>query len=127
MRAVNAALADLRFYLRAWRAWTRAWRAPLGLPSAVAWLKVMPPTPAWSYDDTDPEVDSFILRAINAEVESLPVAQRAAVRLMYLNEVLPSVFRSARLSQNELRRLCSEAEAEMIPRLRVRGVVLGGA
>ena len=87
----------------------------------------MPPTPAWSYDDTDPEVDSFVLRAINAEIESLPVNKRAAVRQTYLNEILPSVFRSGHLSQEEVRRLCTEAEVEMIPRLRVRGVVLGGA
>ena len=125
MKAVSTALDDLRYYLRAWRSWVRAWRAPLGYPSAVPWLRVIPPTPAWSCDDSDPDVDAFILRAINAEVESLPPTKRAAVRLTYLNETLPSVFRGARFDQVEARRLCAEAEVEMIPRLRVRGVVLG--
>ena len=121
------ALADLRYYLRAWRAWVRAWRAPLGFPSAVAWLRIMPPTPQWGSDDTDPEVDAYILRVINSEIENLPAEKRAALRFTYLNEGLPAVFRSGRLSREELRRLCDEAEVEMVPRLRVRGIVLGGA
>ena len=121
MTAVENAVDHLRYYLRAWRAWVRAWRAPLGFPSAVPWLRVMPPTPAWGYDDTDPDVDHFILRAINAEVESLPPRKRAAVRQIYLNETL--IY--TRSTPDEIRRLCDEAETEMVPRLRVRGVVLG--
>ena len=124
---VDTAVDDLRYYLRAWRSWTRAWRAPLGLPSSVAWLRIMPPTPAWSCEDTDPEVDGFILRTLNAVIESLPANKRAAVRITYLNETLPASFRSGRMSHDELRRLCSEAAVEMIPKLRVRGVLLGGS
>lgn len=123
---MTSPLEQLRQYLRAWRGWMRAWRAPLGLPGAVPWLRVMPPTPAWSCEDTDGGVDGYIMRAINAEVDSLPVRKRAALRFIYLNEDLPCVFRSNRLTPNELRTLCAEAEVEMIPRLRGRGVVLGG-
>ena len=124
---MDRALDDLRYYLRAWRAWTRAWRAPLNYSSCVPWLRVMPPTPAWEAQDDDHQVDAYILRAISAEVESLPALKRAAVRLVYMNEVLPAVFRSGRMKRDEVFRLCDEAELEMIPKLRVRGVVLGSA
>ena len=110
-------IEELQFYLRAWRAWVRAWRAPLGAPSAVAWLGVIHPTPSWESED-DAGVDSFILRAVDAEVESLPPNKRAAVRQYYLNE-------AGRLPAEMMRSLCAEAEAEMIPKLRIRGVVLG--
>jgi pyruvate-formate lyase-activating enzyme len=83
----------------------------------------MTPTPAWNCDDADPNVDSFILRAIDAEVESLPPRKRAAVRQYYLNETLTG----PKSTREELRRLCDEAEEEMVPRLRQRGVVLGDA
>jgi DNA-directed RNA polymerase specialized sigma24 family protein len=121
MKVVSRALDELRYYLRAWRSWVRAWRAPLGLPSSVAWLGVMPPTPAWDVDDADQNVDSFILRAIDAEIESLSPKKRAALRQYYLNEALSA----GKSTREEASRLCSEAEVEMIPRLRARGVVLG--
>ena len=111
-------IEELQFYLRAWRAWVRAWRAPLGAPSAVPWLGVIKATPSWESED-DSGVDSFILRAVDAEVESLPPHKRAAVRQYYLNEALTSMPRET------LKALCDEAEAEMIPKLRIRGVVLG--
>lgn len=110
---------ELQFYLRAWRAWVRAWRAPLGAPSAVPWCQVIHPTPSWDVDDGDPGVDTFILRAVDAEIESLPPNKRAAVRQFYLNESI------ARMPQDTMRALCTEAEIEMIPKLRSRGVVLG--
>jgi hypothetical protein len=121
------ALDDLRHYLRAWRRWVRDWRAPLGYPGAVPFVREMVPVVSGGWDTHDEEVDSHILRAIDAEVESLPVDQRAAVRLVYLNEVASAVFRSGRMSMETARRLCYEAEVEMVPRLRVRGVVLGGS
>ena len=108
---------ELQFYLRAWRAWVQAWRAPLGAPSAVPWLGVIKATPSLESED-DQGVDSFILRAVDAEVESLPSNKRAAVRQYYLNE-------SGRLPAEMMRTLCAEAEIEMIPKLRIRGVVLG--
>lgn len=80
-----------------------------------------------AYDEIeDDDINAIVMRAIDAEVESLPAAKRAAVRLVYLNEEVAAVFRSNRMSMQEARRLCAEAELEMVPRLRVRGVVLGG-
>lgn len=127
MIASSRSVDELRYYLRAWRSWVRAWRAPLGFPSSVAWLGVMPPTPAWECDDADPTVDSFILRAVDAEVESLPPMKRVAVRQCYLNEAHTAVQSTGKMSREEARRLCDEAEFEMVPRLRARGVVLGDA
>ncbi len=124
----DCAVDDLRHYLRAWSRWVRAWRAPLGIPSTVAIVSRMIPTvDSWSsHEDTDETIEAHILREVDREIERLPPNQRAAVRLTYLNETLPAVFRSARMSQEEVRRLCNLAEAEMVPRLRIRGVVLGG-
>jgi ABC-type lipopolysaccharide export system ATPase subunit len=76
----------------------------------------------YRYED---EIESHILHAIEAVVDSLPGNKRAAVRLVYLREEV-AVFRSLRMSLEEAVRLCNEAEVEMIPKLRARGVVLGG-
>ena len=90
----------------------------MGAPSAVPWLGVIHATPSWESDE-DTGVDSFILRAVDAEVESLPHNKRAAVRQYYLNESIN------RMPAAEVKALCAEAEADMIPKLRIRGVVLG--
>ena len=74
----------------------------------------------------DEEVEGWIMRAVDASVEDVEPRKRASVRLTYLNEVLPAVFRSLRISDQEARRLTAQAEVELIPRLRIRGVVLGG-
>ena len=74
----------------------------------------------------DEEVEGWIMRAVDASVEDLEPRKRASVRLIYLNEVLPAVFRSLRISDQEARRLTAQAEVELIPKLRIRGVVLGG-
>lgn len=126
MRREDPALEDLRFYLRAWRRWVRNWAAPLGYPPEAPFVRSMRPTVAPDGADQDQEVDGFILRTIDAQIESLPARKRAAVRLIYLNETLPAVFNSCRMTMQEARRLTSEAELEMVPLLRVRGVVLGG-
>ena len=126
MRREDPALEDLRYYLRAWRRWVRSWAAPLGYPSECTFVRHMKPAVAWDGSDQEQEVDGFILRAIDAEIENLNARARAAVRLFYLNETLPAVFSSKRMSPEEARRLTAEAEVEMIPKLRVKGVVLGG-
>lgn len=104
----------------------RNWSAPLGYPSQCTFVRVMRPSVAWDGSDTEQEVDQWILRAVDTEVEGLPSRQRAAVRLVYLNETGPEVFSSSRMTPGEAHRLTAEAEVEMIPRLRIRGVVLGG-
>lgn len=126
MMARDTALDDVRYYLRAWRRWVRDWRAPLGAPSAVTWVDQCLPTVCGDADTDDQQIDVHILRSVNAEVESLPTDMRTAVRLVYLNEIGPSVFRSGRMTMETARRLCARAEEDMVPRLRARGVVLGG-
>ena len=74
----------------------------------------------------DEEIEDSILRAVDAEVDSLPTIKRVAVRLIYLREQGSAVYRSGRMSVEEAVRICNQAELEMIPRLRIRGVVLGG-
>lgn len=74
----------------------------------------------------DEEVEGWIMRAVDASVEDLEPVKRASVRLVYLNEILPAVFRSNRISESEARRLTYDAEVELIPKLRLRGVVVGG-
>lgn len=131
---MDRSLEDVRYYLWAWRRWISGWRAPLGFPGAIPTARLMVPTVAWDStdnagaeaDEIADEIGGHILRAVDAEVESLPANKRAAVRLTYLNEALPAVFRSCRMERDEVRRLCAEAEVEMVPKLRIRGVVLGG-
>lgn len=125
-RREDPAVEDVRFYLRLWRRWTRAWRAPLGYPSQVAWVRVMPPTPAWESSDMDEEVEGWIMRAVEASVEDLEPRKRASVRLVYLNEVLPAVFHSNRITDQEAKRLTALAEVELVGKFRERGVVVGG-
>lgn len=130
------ALEELRHYLTSWRRWERAWKPKLGYPSA--WPMASIPSKAavscGNMDDALEEpyryeeaIEGHILKAIHAVVESLPANKRAAVRLIYLREEPgKAVFRSGRMTLEEATRLCNEAEIEMIPKLRARGVLLGG-
>lgn len=124
--AQDTGLNDLRYYLRAWSRWVRAWRAPLGLPSCVSMVgQMLPSVSGWSHDeDIDDSINAHVLREIDREIERLPALERAAVKLFYLNEVLPAVFRSNRMTMVQMRELCIRAEREMLPKLIVRGVVL---
>jgi hypothetical protein len=99
----------------------------------MARIPVNPPVGCGNMDDQleepyryEDEIEDSILRAVDAEVESLPTIKRCAVRLIYLREQGSAVYRSGRMSVEEAVRICNQAEVEMIPRLRIRGVVLGG-
>lgn len=111
------------------------WRPKLGYPPEAPYVRLMRPAVsvgnaednyADSYWDSSEEADEWILKAIDAEVESLDAIKRAAVRMVYLREIGPAVFRLNRISMEEAARLCDLAELEMVPRLRAKGVVLGG-
>ena len=132
----SLALNDLRHYLRAWRRWTRSWRPGLGYPPSWPLAKV-PNKPAVSCGNVEDaleepyrfeeDIEDHILKAIDAVVDSLPADKRAAVRLVYLREEPGmAVFRSGRMSLEVAAVLCNAAEVEMIPMLRLKGVVLGG-
>lgn len=80
-----------------------------------------------SFHETSDDVDEWIVKAVDAEIESLDKEHRSAVRLVYLREEYGAVFRSNRMSMERAALLCDEAELQMIPRLRAKGVVLGGS
>lgn len=106
----------------------------MGYPHEAPFVKQMVPVVAWDSsvdqraeaDQAEAQVEDFILRAVDTEVEGLPTMKRAAVRLIYLREMAPAVFRSGRMTLEEAAMLCNAAEIEMIPRLRVKGVMIGG-
>lgn len=86
-----------------------------------------PTVSGWSHiEDIDESLDTWIMKKLDAEIQNLSAEQRAALRLSYLNEILPAVFRSARWDRRTFNKLVAEAELELIPRLRAKGVVLGG-
>lgn len=128
------ALADLQHYLRAWAWKSRQWRAKLGYPPQSPFVRVMRPVVAWSSsedlmaetDEAFDKVSGFIFDAIDAEVDRLPALKRAALKLTYLREVDYAVYRSNRMTNREARQMAREVELELIPKLRARGVVLGG-
>ena len=128
------ALADLQHYLRAWAWKSRQWRSNLGYPRQSPLVRVMRPVVSWSsaedeLAETDEAFDSvsgFIFAAIDAEVDRLPTTKRAALKLTYLREVDYAVYRSNRMTNREAKHIASEVEVELIPKLRARGVVLGG-
>jgi hypothetical protein len=92
----------------------------------------MVPTVGWSSsadeltesDDREERVSSHVMTAIDAEVESLPSMLRAALKLVYMNEMGPDVFKHNRMSKAEAAHLCDRAERAMLPGLARRGVVL---
>jgi aconitase B len=100
----------------------------------MARIPVNPPIGCGNLDDQleepyryEEEIEDSILRAIDAEVDNLNNLKRAAVRLIYLREEPgKAVFRSGRMSVEHAYMLCNQAEIEMIPKLRAKGVVLGG-
>lgn len=131
----TAALSDLRHFLRCWRRWIRGWRPNLGYPPEVPWLRLIKATTlgignADDYADEfwaqSEEVDDYILRTVDAVVESLQPLNRAAVRMVYLREIGPAVLRTGRMSMAEASLLCDAAETQMVPALRAKGIVLGG-
>ena len=134
MKTEDLAQRDVQYYLRAWRRWVRSWTPALGYPHEAPFVKHMVPVVSWDSsedqlaqaDEADQQVAEFVLRAVDTEVEALATLKRAAVRLIYLNETAPAVFRSGRMSLERAAYLCEVAELEMIPGLRLRGVILGG-
>ena len=120
-------LQSVQKLLRDWRYWKRGWKPDLGYPHAVPYIHQMRPI-FDSYtegEDYDRIIDTAEMRAVDAAVEKdLTPPQRAAVLLVYLNEIGPAVFRSNRMPMDQAKRLCYEAELALIPALRRRDVRL---
>ena len=121
------ALDDVRYYLRAWRWWCIRWRPDLGYPHASPIVTNMLPVVSWDseedqraeLDQVDEEVDEQILHKVDQAIELLPVPKRMAVKAVYLRECCLMPIKAAR-------RLCNEAEVDLIAMLRRKNVLLGG-
>jgi hypothetical protein len=116
-------LEDVRYYLRAWRRWCLAWRPFFGIRSCLDDLEC---PPAWDSDEDqqaeaterDSEISDYILHRVDQCVERLPKRKRLSVRCVYLRE-------HCDIPVKEARRLCDEAEADLVPMLRARNVLVG--
>lgn len=128
------AIADLQHYLRAWAWRARQWNAKLGYPTQAPFVRIMRPVVGWSssedlmaeIDEAFDKVSNFVFDAIDAEVERLPTMKRAALKLTYLREVDYAVYHSNRMTNIDAKRIARVVEAELVPKLRARGIVLGG-
>ena len=100
----------------------------MGYPKAVPYIHQMRPT-FDSYtegEDYDRIIDAAEMRAVDAAVEKdLSPQQRAAVNLVYLNEIGPAVWRSNRITKAQTRAFCDQAEAVLPKALKRRNVRLG--
>jgi hypothetical protein len=131
---VDYAIADLQHYLRAWAWRARQWKVRLGYPTQAPFVRIMRPVVSWDStedqlaqsDEMFDEIAGFIFDAIDAEVDRLPTMKRAALKLAYLREVDYAVYHSNRMTNRDARRIARDVEVELIPRMRARGVVLGG-
>lgn len=121
------ALRSVQDLLRQWARWDRRWKPKHGYPSAVPYLDNIRPT-VDSYsegEDYDEEIDAAAMKSIDQALEhDLTRHQAIAIRMTYLNEVGPAVWRSNRVPRAQVRRLCEEAELALIPALRRRHVRL---
>ena len=120
-------LQSVRDLLRDWRRWKRGWWPHLGLPGAVPYFNQMRPTfdGYTEGDDYDRLIDAATMLAVDQAVEKdLTPSQRMAVKVIYLNEIGPAVWRSNRLPVSQVRRLCEEAELLLVVSLRRRDVRL---
>ena len=129
----SRAIETLQHYLRAWARRCRAWRpSELGYKNKTSIVNLMVPAVAWSstedeqaeMDESEDQISSHVMTSLDAEVESLPTMLRAALKLHYLNEMGPDVWRHNRMSKSEVLHLSARAESAMIPGLLRRGVVL---
>lgn len=122
-------LQSVRQLLRDWVRWKRNWFPDLGAPHAVAWLdEVLPSRPMDGYDDPDGDdsrIHAWTMKHVDDAVEKeLTQAQRVAVKMIYLRETGPAVWRSNRIPIEQCKNLCLEAEVTLIKALRRRDVRL---
>lgn len=123
----RSALDSVRELLRDWRRWKRGWWPNLGFAGAVPYIDQMRPM-FDSYtegEDYDRLIDASTMLAVDQAVEKdLTPSQRAAVMVIYLNEIGPAVWRSNRVPLSQVWRLCEEAERVLVVALRRRDVRL---
>ena len=120
-------IQSVRELLRDWARWTRRWRPSLNSLSSVPYLDNMLPT-IDSYaegEDYDEEINAVVMLAVDHAVErDLTRPQSIAIRMTYMNEIGPAVWRSNRIPVEQVKVLCQEAEFALIPALLRRNVRL---
>lgn len=121
--ADNNELERLRWYLREWVSWVHDWFPRLGYPSAVPYLYAMRPSVATASEAEDGR-DQFAMHILDAAVDSLPPDERAALRVFYLREAGPAVWRSNRIPLEQIAVLCEQAELHLIPIVKSKGLAL---
>lgn len=124
MSAHKDKLQKLCGHLRDWARWVRGWRPPLGFPTHVPYLHEMRPTVAPDSEDvTGP--DPWVMQKVDECVCALkPPILSHAIRIRYLNEIGPAVFRSGRAGKDDIKQLANAAEIKLIPMVEEKGVVL---
>jgi hypothetical protein len=117
----------VRALLREWTAYRRRWSPDIGYPHAVPWLdEVRGSVDGWTEGaDYDLKIKANEMRQVDEAVRlELSHDHQHAIFVVYLNEVGPAVWRSARKPMPEIRRLCEEAELRLVPLLRRRDIAL---
>lgn len=120
-------IKQMQDLLREWRRWKASWWPQNGFPSAVPYVDSMRGSrPMDGYDDPDGDdarIRAVEMRAVDRLVDSLSSPHKAAIGVVYLNEIGPSVWRSNRLPHNQVKRIAAEAERLMLPGFRREGLI----
>ena len=118
-------LGIVRGLLKDWVRYRRGWRPDNGYPHAVPWIdQVKGHFDSWTEgDDYDIRIHATNMRHVDEAINALPNEFRHALFVVYLNEAGPAVWRSNRMSMEQIKGLCVRAEGLLIPALRRRDVL----
>lgn len=127
----DAHLDRLRVYLSDWQEWEQRFRVDLGVPNAAAWSKYMDGQFAEVERSDGSTINVEAMRIIDRGMDELAQAKpelSIAIRWRYLNiNVDAHVFRFKRLaglSLTQLDDMADEAERELLPIVKRKGLVL---
>ena len=118
-------LKTIRELLHEWTRYRRGWRPDNGYPHAVPWInQIRGHVDGWTEgDDYDLRIRAVQMRHVDEAIKALPGECQHAIAVVYLNEIGPAVWRSARKPMAEIRIICERAEVLLIPALRRRDVI----
>ena len=113
--------------LREWRRWKRSWWPENGYPKAVPYVDSMHGSrPMDGYDDPegdDARIHAAQMRTVDKLVDGLTPAHKAAIGVVYMNEIGPAVWRSNRLPHSQVKRIAAEAERLLVHGFRREGLI----
>lgn len=117
--------AVVRSLILDWVRYRRGWRPDNGYPRAVPWLdQIKGHVDGWTdADDYDARIHAAHMRHVDEAIKSLPADCQHAINVVYLREIGPAVWRSARKPMKEIVDICEQAENLLIPILRRRDVI----